>query len=343
MGFCVCENYIIIYNKIMLLRKKSKLILLFMAVALAAFVLLGVGIFNFGKVTFLNLGSVGKLKPPISDLLEPPQECLSQSDGYKKWSCFRPYFETLTHEISASASIAEATKFEQQGIVSDCHLFAHFTGEAALEKHNFDIGKALSSCTVGKCRYGCFHGVMGRYIGYEIEPRSVASTIKNACDGVGLDSNQKRNECIHGIGHGLLAHNYLPFQDAVYACEALGPPDRKQRICVGGVVMEKMFQYLSLDPDNNQLKEIIPEMCAPFESIGPRFMDVCIYNITLELLFYTGYDIERTEELCEGFPQQDYSNACKNYIPVHIKEKQPSNIDLAKFLDSYGDIEKFKW
>jgi len=274
--------------------------------------------------------------------LKPPQECLSQADGYKKWSCFRPYFEALTHKISASASITEATKFKEQGIVSDCHLFAHFTGEAALEKHDFDLGKALSSCTVGDCRYGCFHGVMGRYIGYEAGPQSVASTIKSACDGVGLDPNQ-RNECIHGIGHGLLAHNYLPFQEAVNTCKAFGPRDWEQRICVGGVAMERTFQYLAIDPDESQLRESIPEMCAPLESIGPEFMDVCIYNVSLKLLFHTGYDIERTEGLCEELPQQDYINDCKDYIPVHVKYKQPSNIDPVKFLDSYGDIQPFMW
>jgi len=247
--------------------------------------------------------------------LKPSQECLSQSDGYKKWSCFRPYFEAITHKISASASIIEATKFREQGIVSDCHLFAHFIGESTLEKYDFDLGKALSSCTVGDCRYGCFHGVMGRYIGYEAEPSSVSSTIKSACDGVGFDSNQ-RNECFHGVGHGLVAHNYLPFLDAFDACKTIDPDQIGDRAfaCMGGVAMERTFQYLSLDPDENQLKESIPEMCAPFESIGPEFMDMCIYNITLKLLFHTGYDIERTEELCEELEEQDDINVCKNGI-----------------------------
>ena len=323
---------------------EGKLILLLLALVLVAFIFLKVEILDFGKITFLNLGSVGKLSVPISDPLEPPQECLSQSDGYKKWSCFRPYFETLTRKISASAAISEATKFKEQGIVSDCHLFAHFTGEAALEKYNFDVGEALSSCRIGECRYGCFHGVMERYISYEGEPRNVASAIKNACDAAGSDPH-KINQCIHGIGHGLLAHNYHTFQDAVYACEAFGSPDdpKQQRICVSGVAMERMFQYLSLDPDDNQLREVIPEMCAPLESMGPQFMNVCIYNVALELLFYTGYDIERTEEFCEALPQQDYITACKGYIPIHIKEKQPSNIDLIKFLESHPDIEKFQW
>ena len=295
-------------------------------------------------IVVLKLGILGFGGIPlsISDSFEPPQRCLSQSDGYKKWSCFRPYFETLTREISARASIAEATKFKEQGVVSDCHLFAHFIGEVALEKHNFDLRKALSSCTVGDCRYGCFHGVMGRYIGYEAGPRSVSSAIKNACNGVGLDSNQ-RNECIHGIGHGLLAHNYLPFQDAIHVCKAFGPPYWEQRICVGGVTMERTFQYLSLDPDENQLQESIPELCMELESIGPEFMDICIYNLTLKLLFYTGNDIERTQELCEELPQQDYIEACKHYILVHIKDKQPSNIDMAEFLENYEDIEAFRW
>jgi len=273
--------------------------------------------------------------------LELPHKCLSQADGYKKWSCFQAYFETLTRKVSASAAIAKATKLKEQGVVSDCHLLAHYIGETALEKQNFDLGTALASCTVGGCRYGCFHGVMGRYIGSTGEPQSAAPAIKNVCDGVG-PSPEQRYECIHGIGHGLLAHDYLPFQDAVHSCETLGAP-WEQRMCVAGVAMEKVFQGLSLDPHEDRLKEIIPDMCTQLESTSPQFMDVCMYNVALGFLFYTGYDTARTEELCEALPRQEYINACKHYIPVHIKDKKPSTIDVKEFLERHKDIQPFRW
>ena len=309
--------------------KRKRILHLGIFMVLSAIVFWELGTLGFGPTNFLR------------DPLAFPQKCLSQADGYKKWSCFQGYFEKLTRKVSAGAAIAQASKLKEQGVVSDCHLLAHYIGETNLEKHKFNMGTALASCTVGACRYGCVHGVMGRYIGSKGEPRSVAPTIKNVCDGVGLDPKQ-RGECIHGIGHGLLAHDYLPFQDAVYACQTLGP-QREQRICVAGVAMEKVFQDLSLDPSEDRLREIIPEMCTQLESTSPQFMDVCMYLGTLGFLFYTGYDIARTEELCEALPRQEYIDACKNYIPVHIKEKKPSTIDLKEFLLRYKDIQPFQW
>ena len=65
-------------------------------------------------------------------------------------------------------------------------------------------------------------------------------------------------------------------------------------------------------------------MCS-FESLAPDVMGFCRFHITLGLLYYIGWDIERTEELCEGLSRQRYIDDCKEYIREAIEIERPSN------------------
>jgi len=260
--------------------------------------------------------------------IELPQECLSQADGYKKWSCFIPYFEVITQRVSTAAAMAEAKSFEKRGVVSDCHLFSHVIGETSLEKYNFDMGQAFSSCIFG-CGDGCFHGVMERYVRHEIDPHNVVSKVQNMCDSVGTDWRRKR-QCSHGIGHGLIAHNFLPVQDALVVCKSLGSDWGGH--CVGGLMMEYMDQYLNRHLRESDLKKALPNLCVPFESIGlSSKMNECLFQVSLALMYYTGHDVERSRELCEGLGNQDYIRTCKNEINTVVLQEKPSNIDIEQF------------
>ena len=300
-------------------------------IGIAAVIFFELGIIGVRQVTFLNVTSTDN----VQGLFEPPQECLDKTkDGYS-WSCFRTYFETLTNKISARAAMAEAIKLKSQRTASECHLFAHFIGEENLEKHNFDIGKAFSSCTPG-CNDGCFHGVMERYIRNGVDLPNLASKIKSVCDSIGTDYIQKYR-CIHGVGHGLFAHSYLSLRDAINTCAAFGSEETED-ICMGGLLMENMAQYIELDLDEDQLRKIIPRVCAPIESIAPERMYTCIYDIALGLMDYTGYNVERTERLCEELQQQNHINICKNRLADVIYSQVPSNIDTQKFFENFKEF-----
>lgn len=317
-------------RKIFNLKYTKRILVMFLATILMVIVL-ETGILIPGQAPVLNLASVDILKISAPDPLEPPQECLAQpADGYNaSWACFRPYFERITNEVSVNAAMAEARRFKAQKMVSDCHLFAHSIGETALEKYDYDIGKSFSSCTSG-CINGCFHGVMERYLRNEADLSNLSPKIKNVCDVLGTDPLSKFR-CIHGVGHGLFAHDYLPLQDAVNVCDAF-ESDQWTDFCIGGLTMENMDQYLLLDLDEDHLRRIIPEICAQIESVEPGIMYPCIFHVSLGLLYYTGYDIERSGKLCEELIQQKYIDLCKEFFRVLIPTQAPSNIDIEKFL-----------
>lgn len=309
----------------MLLRDTIKFLAFVLLVATLIFGFAELGILLYRQGLSLNLASIDILKVSTSDPLKVPQECLSRkSDGYStSWSCFEPYFERITKEISVNAAMAEAIKLKEQKVVSGCHLFAHFIGEASLEKYNSDVGKAFSSCAFG-CSDGCFHGVMEQYMRNDADPYKVILETKNMCDSIDDDSELKF-KCVHGVGHGLLAHNYLPLRDAIDACYTFDSYYWATS-CIGGLAMENMDQYLMRDLDENSLRKIIPEICAPFEPEKSEIMDYCIYHVSLGLLYYTGYDIGRTEQLCEELPKQEHVGLCKKNIPTILESERPSII-----------------
>lgn len=245
-------------------------------------------------------------------------KCLSEAEGYTKWRCYEPYFKKLTNETSAHAAMAEAIRLRDGGVFSSCHIFGHLIGETNLEKHDFDTGKAFSSCTRG-CVDGCFHGVMERYIRNEADPYNIIPKLSSICDGVGTDLVRKR-QCIHGVGHGLLAHNYLSTAEAINACNAFESEETDfwVKTCTGAAAMENMDQYLIQDLDEEQLREAIPQICEQIESAKPDLLGDCIGSVALGFMYYTGYDVQRSEGLCEEFPSQERVDMCKEHVLYNV-------------------------
>lgn len=244
-------------------------------------------------------------------LPKAPKECFNKESEYDKWLCFKPYFRELVDKVSPEYAMTEAKMLKEREIIDDCHLNAHFIGEAALEKYDFDVGNAFASCGFG-CIEGCFHGVMERYVRYEADPYSVTSKVKNMCDTVSspnsLIESLLKSQCAHGIGHGLVAHNFLPVSDALAACRGLDYWGR----CNGGVGMEHVEQYLALE--ENELKEVLPKICKPFLELDddPGAVFSCMDIIGLTLMWYTKHDLARSKKICEELEDPEYIEVCKN-------------------------------
>ena len=105
--------------------------------------------------------------------------------------------------------------------------------------------------------------------------------------------------------------------------------------------MENMDQYLELDLDEDNFRKIIPEICAPFESTELELL-FCIEQVAMGAMYYTGYNIEHSEKLCEELMQQKYIDLCRKYARRIILIENPSNIDIRKFFENHGRQELWK-
>lgn len=274
------------------------------------------------KYIFFSVLCFGLFGIVIWELVVLQDKCSFQSDGYQKWNCSRSYFEKLTNSGSTAAAMEEAIKLKNDRVVSDCHLFAHVIGETALEKYDFDTGKAFSSCIPG-CSSGCHHGVLERFIRNEADPYNAISKIQNMCDGIDEKNDwQSKRDCVHGMGHGLRAHDYLPLEEAIDVCEIFG--SHWAYSCKGGLIMENMDQYLLLDLDEGSFREGIPKICTQIEDIAPELMRDCLGTLGLGFLYNTGYDLQRSESLCEELLNPQHVEVCKELLPGSIMIERPS-------------------
>ena len=274
----------------------------------------------FWEFSILEPGSIQQLfLGKNKTFAESQEECPVLSDGYQKWSCSRRYFEEFTNNFSVAAAMAEAIKLKEDRIVADCHLFGHVIGETALKKNDFDVAEALSSCTFG-CSNGCWHGVMERFIRNEANPYNEISKTKDICESI-EDGWVKRN-CVHGVGHGLLAHGYFSLVEAIDACEVFGP--EWESTCVGGILMENTDRYLILNLNEEQFIEAIPEVCSQFQVEKPGLEEGCIDSLALGILYNTGYDLRRSEELCEELQNPWLVSVCIESVSRSIILERPS-------------------
>jgi len=224
--------------------------------------------------------------------------------------CLRSYFQELTITDSATVAFSEAKRLNDQGVIDDCHLAAHFIGEASYEKFSGDTGKAFALCPLG-CIQGCQHGVMEAYVASLEDSSLEISAIANVCDSVSTDT-LLREQCVHGVGHGIL--QYAGDIELAFAlCDEFNKSDSREE-CLGGVLMENVDQHLLLS--ESELKKVLPDLCEAARK-NRNLLQTCLETIGEGLMFYTGHDLDRSKQLCRVLPKQDWLG-CYNGAEVEF-------------------------
>jgi hypothetical protein len=240
----------------------------------------------------------------------PPPECLNKKASFERLICLKPYFESLTYKIDASNAVKEAQALQEDKVIDDCHLAAHFIGEANLRKNSNDAGKAFATCPSG-CVEGCFHGVMESYVSVNDNKQAIGK-LPLVCDGISRNSIQWR-QCIHGVGHGLLGHNPDKLIPALTDCNVF---NEHAKVCQGGVLMQNMNNYLLTD--EKTLIKNLPFICSEVEEYAENMISNCYSAIGEGLMFYTGHNLNKSKQICTQL-HRSYRKIC-----IDAAEKQLS-------------------
>src|SRR5262249_55019927 len=124
-------------------------------------------------------------------------------------------------------------------VVSQCHPLTHVIGrEAALS-----FKDVSSAYTHGDsfCWSGYYHGVLETFLG-RIGRDHLTDQINNICSDLNADGKYSFNyfNCVHGLGHGLMAITDDDLPTSLKYCDAL-KGDWEQQSCAGGVFMENVI------------------------------------------------------------------------------------------------------
>ncbi|MDO8466849.1 MAG: hypothetical protein Q7S83_01780 [bacterium] len=119
------------------------------------------------------------------------------------------------------------------GSLVDCHQESHTVGRLAFKIYGASaFGDGNSSC-----HSGYYHGAMEELL-KEKGTANLSKTINDVCDT--FNTSFGRFECLHGVGHGVLAYDNYDLPKAIKTCRLL-KDDYSVSSCYGGMFMENII------------------------------------------------------------------------------------------------------
>ncbi|HEY0964264.1 MAG TPA: hypothetical protein VGE31_00520 [Candidatus Paceibacterota bacterium] len=204
--------------------------------------------------------------------------------------------ETMMEDLLADAG---------GGTVMDCHQPAHILGRLAYEIYGaeaFEKGNA-------SCHSGFYHGAMEAFLAVK-GTEHLAADIGKLC---ALFKTQfGKFECLHGVGHGVMAYEDYDLPRALEVCTQLGD-DYSVSSCYGGVFMENVVVGLGLGAVEGHSTSWLSEdphfPCNTLSDYSQLYQ--CYQMQTSWMLSLTEYNFETVANECQ--------RASETMIPVCYK------------------------
>ena len=181
-----------------------------------------------------------------------------------------------------------------------CHQNAHLAGRFAYEI--FDAN-AFQNCGA-ECHSGCYHGATEAYF-----KKNGTEKLEQK---LGLICNSNLNsffshQCIHGIGHGLMAFTNYDLPQALKDCDLL---PSGQSSCYTGVFMENIVGALAIEDVNTEAAKEIDHFSKylnkdplfPCNIVEEKYRDSCYFLQTSRMIQIYGTDFKRIAETCGSVP-----------------------------------------
>lgn len=183
----------------------------------------------------------------------------------------------------------------------DCHTRAHQLGRIAYEM----VGdKAFKECSA-ECHSGCYHGATEAYF-KEHGTTDLAQNLNTLC---GNELNFFfSHQCIHGIGHGLMAWSNYEIVEALKGCDLL---DRQRDSCWTGVFMENIVGGLTEEEDSNGhfTKYLSEDPHYPCDVVDEKYRSSCYFLQTSRMVQLFNYDFSKVAKECSKAPKK-YQQDC---------------------------------
>jgi plastocyanin len=188
----------------------------------------------------------------------------------------------------------------------DCHQATHRAGRFAYE---FFKEKAFIECSA-ECHSGCYHGAMEAYF-RDHGTTNLGENLNILCGPV--TNSFFKHQCIHGLGHGLMAWANYEIYDALKACDLL--PEGRQS-CYTGVFMENIVGGLAeneptANPSKNAhfTKYLNDDPQFPCTVVDEKYKDSCYFLQTSRMVKLYQGDFRRIAQACLGVPEK-YRRSC---------------------------------
>jgi hypothetical protein len=193
---------------------------------------------------------------------------------------------------------------ELEPLYGDCHQPAHKAGRFAYDIYSTEAFRSLGP----ECHSGSFHGTIEAYF-KKHGTADLSAELKEIC---GSDLNPFFNhQCLHGIGHGLMAWSHYELFDALKACDVLG---RGSTSCWTGVFMENVVGGLAGHgehggPKAHFTKYLNEDPQYPCSAVEDKYKSYCYSFQTSRMMQLFDGDFSKIAHACFQAPRR-YHASC---------------------------------
>lgn len=242
----------------------------------------------------------------------------------KSMGCEQQHYARVTKTKNTAAAFAELKQSynADPNTKAYCHQLTHAIGRAAAEQSK-DIEDAYAKGD-NFCWSGYYHGVMELMV-KKVGAKNIEAKITTIC----IKLAEKRSysfdhyNCVHGLGHGVMAINANELFDALKKCDRF-QDQWEASSCHSGVFMENVMAGLNPDTSTNYLKNDQP--LYPCTAVGDRYKEQCYLMQTSQALKVVDYDYAEVFGLCATVGS--YSATC--YQSLGRDASGNSNSDVAQ-------------
>lgn len=231
-------------------------------------------------------------EPPVFVRCSPPNE---------DYRCYRSYFAAATDLSGPSTALAslKALYARKPVVVANCHQLTHIIGNTAFQR----IGDVNDAFREGDafCWSGYYHGVIEEAVRTTGEAE-VTRHLNDYCADIPGKERYSFDyyNCVHGLGHGLMAMTDNELFDSLALCDTL-LGDWERRSCQGGVFMENVMADLRKHGDTKFLDPARP--LYPCTDVEERYKEQCyLMQTSYALSVVPDGDFRAVFSLCQETP-----------------------------------------
>ena len=196
-------------------------------------------------------------------------------------------------------------KESEKYIDFDCHQMAHHLGRAAYEV----FGAAAFALSGHECHAGSLHGATEAHFASR-GTTNLEHDAATIC--AGADNSFVRHQCIHGVGHGLMAWTSYELHDALSVCDRM-PTETDKGSCYSGVFMENVVGGLTgfMGHVTKFLKDDDPHF--PCDIVNERYRIPCYFFQTSHMLRVFDRDFSKVAQACAETPPAAHPSCFQSY------------------------------
>ena len=271
---------------------------------------------SIAAVTVLN---PPKPKPVAKTV--PIPTCMGTNET--SFSCWQKRYQKVVTTQSPEAAMAalKADAHKVPYVNSNCHQMTHVIGRASAQIY-------VSVAATYKhgdnyCWSGYYHGAI-ETIAQKIGSDKILSQINSVCADLAKEKQYGFDHfnCVHGMGHGLMAIQDDQLFTALKSCDSF-EGNWQQESCYGGVFMENVMDAIH-HPLTGSPYLKTDDPIYPCNAVEDRYKEQCFLMQTSHMLSVEGGDYSKVFALCATV-DAPYNDTCDQSLGRDASGNSSSN------------------